>query len=90
MTYQELDKAIKYLEQEIRYLKAAPYINGCDMQPYWQEQIDVFSTALEALNDKLPKVEIYDKETIIENATVQILENSVTGDVSIGWTKGDG
>ena len=28
---------------------------------------------------------MFDKETIIEGCTVQILVNSVTGEVSIGW-----
>lgn len=34
-----------------------------------------------------PKVEmnIYDEEEIHENCTVQILKNSATGDISIGW-----
>jgi len=38
---------------------------------------------------KKPKVDanIYDKETIIKNATLQIWENTVTGKVSIGWYK---
>lgn len=30
-------------------------------------------------------VPIYDKEEIYTNCTVQVLTNSVTGDVSIGW-----
>ena len=28
---------------------------------------------------------MFDKETVIEGCTVQILENTVTGEVSIGW-----
>ena len=28
---------------------------------------------------------IFDKETIIPHCTVQILENTVTGDISVGW-----
>ena len=31
---------------------------------------------------------LYDREEIVENATVQILTNTVTGDVSIGWWRG--
>ena len=34
---------------------------------------------------RLDGVDIYDKETIIPNCTVQILENTVTGEVSVGW-----
>lgn len=38
-----------------------------------------------------PKVEmsVFDKETTIENCTVQILENTVTGEVSVGWRKNE-
>ncbi len=32
---------------------------------------------------------IFDKEEIIENCTVQILTNTVTGEVSIGWWRND-
>ena len=37
--------------------------------------------------DKIPIVEtnMYDKRTVIENATVEILENTKTGETSIGW-----
>lgn len=30
-------------------------------------------------------VKIYDKEEIVENCTVQILTNTETGEVSVGW-----
>ena len=32
---------------------------------------------------------IYDIEEIHENCTVQILKNSVTGEISIGWWEND-
>ena len=37
--------------------------------------------------DKIPIVEtnLYDKRTVVENATVEILENTKTGETSIGW-----
>lgn len=38
---------------------------------------------------RLDSVNIYDKETIIPNCTVQILENTVTGEVSVGWWKNE-
>jgi hypothetical protein len=31
------------------------------------------------------EVNIYDREEIHENCTVQVLTNSVTGEVSVGW-----
>ena len=38
---------------------------------------------------QLDSVNIYDKETIIPNCTVQILENTVTGEVSVGWWRNE-
>lgn len=31
---------------------------------------------------------LFDEEEIIEGCTVQILRNSVTGEISVGWWKG--
>lgn len=38
--------------------------------------------------DKI-KTNMYDKEEIFENCTVQVLTNTLTGEVSIGWWKND-
>lgn len=37
----------------------------------------------------LDSVSIFDEEEIYTNCTVQILRNSVTGDVSVGWWKNE-
>lgn len=34
-------------------------------------------------------VDIYDQEEIYTNCTVQVLRNSVTGKVSVGWWKNE-
>ena len=36
-----------------------------------------------------PDIPIFDKETRIDNCTVQILENTETGRVSIGWWRNE-
>lgn len=36
-------------------------------------------------NTQNVSVRIFDVEELHENCTVQVLENSITGDVSIGW-----
>ena len=43
--------------------------------------------AIEAWNKRTrkPQINIYDKEEIYPNCTVQVLTNTVTGDVSVGW-----
>lgn len=33
---------------------------------------------------------LFDQEEIFENCTVQVLTNTVTGEVSVGWWKNDG
>lgn len=37
----------------------------------------------------LDSVSIFDEEEVYTNCTVQILRNSVTGDVSIGWWRNE-
>ena len=39
---------------------------------------------------RVDAVLIYDKETVYHNCTVQVLENTVTGDVSVGWWREEG
>ena len=36
------------------------------------------------------KINIYDQEEVHKNCTVQILKNTVTGDVSVGWIENEG
>lgn len=40
---------------------------------------------LERLSE--PEVAVYDKEEVFTNCTVQVLTNTVTGKVSVGWWK---
>ncbi len=45
------------------------------------------------MDDKSKIVEIetnfYDREEIYENCTVQVLTNTVTGEVSVGWWRNE-
>ena len=50
-----IDKAIKFFETEIRSLELAPELNGCEMTEEWQEQMDIFKAAKEALEKQIPK-----------------------------------
>ena len=38
--------------------------------------------------DRVSVPGLYDEEEIIENCTVHILRNSITGEYSIGWWEG--
>lgn len=38
---------------------------------------------------KLVECNVFDKETTYTNCTVQILENSVTGETSVGWWRNE-
>lgn len=37
------------------------------------------------MTDKVKETNIFDSEETIPNCTVQVLRNSVTGEVSVGW-----
>lgn len=45
----KIEQAIKWFEDDIRRLQAAPNINGCGMLPEWAEQIEIHTMALNAL-----------------------------------------
>lgn len=67
--------------------------NNCLQLAHWLEELvnlrKLTSSFIET--DKRVQVEsnIFDTETVIENCTVQIWENSETGEVSVGWWKND-
>lgn len=49
MTPEKRESAIAWLNDEIRSLRLAPTINGCDMKPEWAEQLEIMETCLEAV-----------------------------------------
>ena len=46
---EKINKAIKFFEEEIVRLRKAPEINGCEMTPEWNEMLQIYNTAVEAL-----------------------------------------
>ncbi len=50
-----IQKAIKFAENEIKSLELAPEINGCEMTEWWKEQIEVWKNAISALEKQIPK-----------------------------------
>lgn len=46
--------------------------------------LDAAADAIERLSSRV-ECRLYDKEEVYDNCTVQVLTNTVTGDVSIGW-----
>lgn len=63
--------------------------NNCLQLARWLEELVDLRSFIET--DKRVQVEsnIFDTETVIENCTVQIWENSETGEVSVGWWRND-
>ena len=49
MTEYRRQEAIKWLRAERDSYRRAPDLNGCQMQPQWQEALDVCETAREVL-----------------------------------------
>ena len=43
------EKARKFITEEIERLKYAPKLNGCEMQPEWAEQLEIFEYFLELI-----------------------------------------
>ena len=45
----DIQKAIKFCTDEIRRLRYAPMLNGCEMTPEWDEQLEIMETCKNAL-----------------------------------------
>ena len=50
-----IQTAIKFAENEIKSLELAPKINGCEMKEWWKKQIEIWETAISALEKQIPK-----------------------------------
>lgn len=50
-----IQAAIKFAENEIKSLELAPKINGCEMKEWWKRQIEIWETAISALEKQIPK-----------------------------------
>ena len=50
-----IQAAIKFAENEIKSLELAPKINGCEMKEWWKKQIEIWETAISALEKQIPK-----------------------------------
>ena len=56
----------------------------------WQRMMSMAADRLAELDRPKVEVSFYDKEETYPNCTVQVLTNTVTGDVSVGWWKNGG
>lgn len=54
MTEDRRQKALAWLRAEVENFRRAPDLNGCPMQPEWQEIIEVCEAAIEALEAVKP------------------------------------
>lgn len=69
MTPEKRETAIAWLQDEIRSLRLAPTINGCDMKPEWAEQLEIMETCLEAVKEHFP-----DTKKMVPLTMEQLLE----------------
>lgn len=47
-----IERAIKYFEDEIRFCERAPALNGCEMNADWLLTLEASKLAVEALKEK--------------------------------------
>ena len=52
---ERIEKALNFFKEEIIRLRKAPEINGCEMTPEWLEMLQIYNTAVEALEKAKPK-----------------------------------
>lgn len=71
-------------EAEVLYLRNVGYFPRCKECRVALRLEETEEDAVRKWNTRTETI-IYDKEETIEGCTVQILTNSETGDVSVGW-----
>ena len=79
-----------YAMASAKYPSSAAYQAACDILKDIKKEIEK-SPIVDNFKNREVTIEtnIFDKETTIENCTVQILENSITGEVSVGWWRNE-
>ena len=60
-------------------------VHAWELPANLSEMLTEAAEELERLSEPKVLISYYDKEEIITNCTVQILTNTVTGEVSVGW-----
>ncbi len=65
---ERIEKAIKFFKEEIIRLRKAPEINGCEMTPEWLEMLQIYNTAVEALEkEKSKNLPHKAKQTVLDS-----------------------
>ena len=99
----EQSPEIKELYKLIEILETMKYCDEKDIKIKSEKKIEALDTTIAILNKLIKNTEqqnvenvvnienmeinIYDEEEIYPDCTVQVLKNSVTGKVSVGWWK---
>ena len=93
----EQSPEIKELYKLIEILETMKYCDEKDIKIKSEKKIEALDTTIAILNKLIKNTEqqnvenmeinIYDEEETYSDCTVQVLKNSVTGKVSVGWWK---
>ena len=99
----EQSPEIKELYKLIEILETMEYCDGKGIKINKEKKIEALDTTIAILNKLIKNTElqnvesvvnienmeinIYDEEETYPDCTVQVLKNSVTGKVSVGWWK---
>lgn len=99
----EQSPEIKELYKLIKILETMKYCDEKDIKIKPEKKIEALDTTITILNKLIKNTEqqnvesvvnienmeinIYDEEEVYPDCTVQVLKNSVTGKVSVGWWK---
>ena len=85
--YSAISKRLRrYSENCVAYKLDADFANAVtDAADAIEELIAELVTTRNQLQQQTIETNIFDQEEIHPNCTVQILRNSVTGEVSVGW-----
>ena len=93
----EQSPEVRELYKLIEILETMKYCDEKDIKIKSEKKIEALDTTIAILNKLIKNTEqqnvenmeinIYDEEETYSDCTVQVLKNSVTGKVSVGWWK---
>lgn len=74
-----IPKAKAWIEQELILLRGAPMLNNGAMLPEWQEQIEIYTTCLEAFEQLEQMTHYHDRLQDWDRGMTEMLKAAIAG-----------
>ncbi len=80
---------VDYLEQRLKHLLQSNFIKSFDEKNSITGEYKRDIKEADELTKPKIEMNIFDQREVHHNCTVEILKNSITGEISVGWYRGE-